>query len=102
MKKSRLPFAGALALIACAAQTPVRAQGSGAVVLYGRLNIALEHMRNTRDGDGRSASVTRASNDRSVLGFRGSEELGDGARALFQVEGTLSPDTGAGSIAARD
>jgi len=71
-------------------------------MLYGRLNIALEQMRNTRDGDGRSASVTRASNDRSVLGFRGSEELGDGARALFQVEGTLSPDTGAGSIAARD
>jgi predicted porin len=97
MKTITLPFAGALALIACTASAQ-----DGAVIVYGRLNVALENMRNSAGAGGRAASVTRESNDRSVLGFRGTEDLGDGVKALFQVEGTLSPDTGAGSIAARD
>ena len=71
-------------------------------VLYGRLNVALESMQNSRDAQARSASVARESNDRSVIGLRGAEDLGDGVQALFQVEGTLAPDTGAGSPAARD
>jgi predicted porin len=96
MKITLPPLGCALALLACSAQA------QDASVVYGRLNVALENMHDTRDGAGRPASVTRESNDRSVLGFRGSEDLGDGARALFQVEGTVAPDTGAGSIAARD
>ena len=82
--------AGALAL---AAALPATAQEN--VQLYGRLNVALEALRSSGSGD----SVQRLSNNRSVLGVRGSEDLGGGWQALFQVEGTLSPDTGAGSIA---
>ncbi|WP_058050511.1 porin [Janthinobacterium sp. Ant5-2-1] len=85
--------AGALAL---AAALPAAAQEN--VQLYGRLNVALEALHTSGSGD----SVRRVSNNRSVLGVRGSEDLGGGWQALFQVEGTLSPDTGAGSIAARD
>lgn len=85
--------AGALAL---AAALPAAAQQN--VQLYGRLNVALEALHSSGSGD----SVQRLSNNRSVLGFRGSEDLGGGWQALFQVEGTLAPDTGAGSIAARD
>jgi predicted porin len=92
---TRLPLlaAGALAL---AANLPAAAQEN--VQLYGRLNVALEALHSSGSGD----SVQRVSNNRSVLGVRGSEDLGGGWQALFQVEGTLSPDTGAGSIAARD
>ena len=85
--------AGALAL---AAALPATAQEN--VQLYGRLNVALEALH----ASGGGANVQRVSNNRSVLGVRGSEDLGGGWQALFQVEGTLSPDTGAGSIAARD
>ncbi|MGK5057195.1 porin [Janthinobacterium sp. LB2P49] len=85
--------AGALAL---AATLPAVAQEN--VQLYGRLNVTVEALHDSGSGD----SVQRVSNNRSVLGFRGSEDLGGGWQALFQVEGTLSPDTGAGSIAARD
>jgi predicted porin len=67
-----------------------------AVQIYGRLNLGLESLQN--DG----ARVTRLSNNRSVLGFRGEEDAGGGVKVLFQIEGTLSPDTGAGSPAARD
>lgn len=66
------------------------------VQIYGRLNVGLESLQN--DG----TRVSRLSNNRSVLGFNGSEDLGGGTRIIFQIEGTLSPDTGAGSPAARD
>jgi len=65
--------------------------------LYGRINLGVEAMR-VHGG----ASSTRLSSYRSVFGVRGSEELGGGMRVLFQVESALSPDTGAGTIAARD
>jgi len=91
MKTSSLSLAALFAL----APALANAQG-GNVVIYGRLNLALE---NVQDG---TQHVTRESNNRSVLGFRGTEELGNGMSALFQIEGTLSPDTGAGSPAARD
>ena len=73
----------------------------GAMQVYGRLNLAFEDVRAHGARD-EGASLVRASNYRSVMGVRGSEDLGGGLRAIFQVEGTLSPDTGAGSIAARD
>lgn len=72
------------------------------VQIYGRLNIAIENMRTSANSAGQSVSVTREVNNRSVIGFRGSEDLGDGNKAIFQIEGTISPDTGEGAIAARD
>jgi predicted porin len=74
---------------ACAQTAPVQ--------IYGRLNLGLESVH-TQGG----SQALRESNYRSVLGLRGSEALADGLRLVFQVEGTLSPDTGAGAIAARD
>lgn len=67
------------------------------VQVYGRLNTGMESLRSADTG-----TVSRLSNYRSVLGFKGSEDLGGGLKAIFQIEGTLSLDTGAGSLAARD
>ena len=85
-----IPLAGLLLATAAHAQ-------DGAVQIYGRLNVALEHAAPS-SGPG----LARLANNRSVLGFRGGEDLGGGLKAIFQVEGTLSPDTGAGALAARD
>ena len=67
--------------------------------VYGRLNLGVEAMSVHGDVP---ASPTRLSNYRSVFGIRGAEDLGGGLQLLFQVEGTLAPDTGSGALAARD
>jgi predicted porin len=89
-------------VIACAAMCAAGAHAQTNVQVYGRLNVSAEHMETSADKTGKEFSQTRLSNNRSVLGFRGTEELGAGLTALFQIEGTISPDTGAGAIAQRD
>jgi predicted porin len=83
-----------LVMLGCAALAPVT--HAQQVQLYGRLNVSLEAARAP------GVAVERMVNNRSVLGFRGTEDLGGGLKALFQIEGTLAPDTGAGEIARRD
>lgn len=85
-----------LALCAASAQAQTNVQ------LYARLNLSAEHVNTRATPAGAGAHVDRLSNNRSVLGLRGSEALGGGVSALFQIEGTLSPDTGAGELARRD
>jgi len=77
--------------------------GAEPLQLYGRLNLGIESMRQ-RGGEAAPNAVSRSrlSNYRSVFGVRGSEEVASGLHVIFQVEGTLSPDTGAGGVAARD
>jgi predicted porin len=88
-------LASTLAANAASAQT-------ANVQIYARLNTGLEALQTSGGSGGASDHLTRLSNYRSVLGFRGTEDLGGGVTALFQIEGTLAPDTGMGSPAARD
>ncbi|MDZ5458028.1 porin [Azohydromonas lata] len=69
------------------------------VNVYGRINTGIEHVRISGSDIG---SLTRLSNYRSVVGFRGEEALGDGLKALWQIEGGFSLDSGAGNMANRD
>ena len=71
------------------------AQAGDTTTLYGRLNVAVEFAHGP-------ASMKRLSNNRSVLGFKGEEDLGDGLKAIWQLEGALSLDTGAGSVTNRN
>ena len=77
------------------------AHADSTVTIYGRLNVSLEHA--DAGHSPRDRAVDRESNNRSVIGFRGAEDLGGGMQALFQIEGSLAVDTGAGSsLANRD
>lgn len=83
-------------LFACLAAPAIARAQDGAPQLYGRLNVAVESM----GADG--AHQTRLSNNRSVFGLRGSERLGGKLSVIYQIEGTVAPDTGTGAVAARD
>lgn len=79
------------------------ASAQSSVVIYGRLNTALEYSNVSTATDGtRLGGTGRLTNNRSVFGLRGDETLGYGLKAIWQIESTLSLDTGAGQIAARD
>jgi predicted porin len=78
---------------------PMAAQAQTAnVTLYGRLNLTLEYI----DASGDLPSTQRLSSNSSRLGVRGTESLGGGLNAIFQIESSISGDAGGGTLAGRD
>jgi len=95
------------------------------VTLYGRLNLDFEFVNgkyvNPYPGIVQPASCSvgpnaqsingcittnptqfRVSSNSSRFGIRGTESLGGGLNAIFQVENSVNPDNGSGTIAGRD
>jgi predicted porin len=71
------------------------------VTLYGRLNLDLEFVKGQQT-NGSNPTQYRVSSDSSRFGLRGTESLGGGLNAIFQVENSLSPDNSGGTLAGRD
>jgi len=72
------------------------AQAQSNVTMYGIIDAAVEYYSNA---DAAGNSLTRMPSlgggmFPSRLGFRGSEDLGDGLKAIFQLENGFAPDTG--------
>src|SRR5438309_1837760 len=88
---------------AFAAPLAVQAQTAN-VTLYGRLNMDLEFVKG-QQVDGSNPTVNRVSSNSSRFGMRGTESLGGGLNAIFQIEQNVSGDTGnaaSSSIASRE
>lgn len=79
----------------------VLAQSS--VVVYGRIHAGLDHIESsTSAASPRGESLTRVSDNSSMLGFRGREDLGSGNFAFFQIEGNVKTDDGTGVLNSKD
>src|SRR5438105_1895740 len=77
---------------------PLVAQAdSSNVTLYGRLNVSVE---STKVED--HATVTQVVDNNSRFGLRGTEDLGGGMAAVFQIESRVKADTGGTTLASRD
>ncbi len=81
-------FAPLAFVLAVGAAAPAFAQSS--VTIYGRLNETIE---NQKVGTGSTTWVEQ--NNSSRIGFKGSEDIGGGIKAGFQIEHGFAPDTGA-------
>lgn len=89
MKKSAL----ALAVTAALCLNPAaRAQSN--VQVYGIVDAGVETVNHVGPDDGREVRVVSGGKNTSRWGFRGSEELGDGMKAVFNLEGAIGMDTG--------
>ena len=83
MKRTLL--AAALATLAAGS-----AFAQSSVTIYGRLNETVERRK-----VGTADPVWVLANNSSRIGFKGTEDLGGGLKAGFQIEHGFSPDTGA-------
>ena len=79
----------ALAVLALLGSTAAFAQSS--VTLYGRVNTSVERV------EVGNVNATRMENNASRFGFKGTEDLGGGLKAGFQLESGFESDTGASS-----
>src|SRR5688572_6626849 len=93
------------------------AQGSS-VTIYGTFNVDFENVeRDDSSSPGTTpntmvpaASITgidfksrnRVTSNSSNVGFRGTEDLGNGLKGIFQVESSLNIDTGGGNLGGRN
>ncbi|MDD5177159.1 MAG: porin [Sterolibacterium sp.] len=73
------------------------------VVLYGVADASFDVVRVSGDNAAaKTGAFTRVSTNSSYLGFKGTEDLGSGLKAVFQFEGGVSFDTGGGLSTGRD
>ncbi|NDV13329.1 porin [Crenobacter caeni] len=75
------------------------------VVIYGEAGAALEGTKTTTayGSSGTDGTVTKVENYNSKIGFKGSEDLGNGLKAVWQVEQKIGIDgTGGNTWATRD
>ena len=91
--------------VAGAFASPLAVQAQTAnVTLYGILNLDLEFLSG-KQADGSNPTVNRVSSNSSRFGLRGTESLGGGLNAIFQIESNVSADTGnapTSGLASRD
>jgi len=85
---------GMLAAVGILGSAPACAQSG--VQVYGLIDTAVEHLTNTAPNGASQTRMPGLSGGQfpSRIGFRGSEELGGGLKAVFNLENGLQPDTG--------
>ena len=62
------------------------------VTLYGNIEASIENGKSLSYSGGAKKSTTRVDDTGSLIGFKGSESLGNGLKAIWQVEQGLSID----------
>ena len=94
MKKSLIALAVVGTLVA-----PVAMADTSNVNVYGQVNLSLDMVKSGETGG--SVSANQVSSNESRLGFKGSEDLGGGVSAIFQIESDIAADgTAGGSVLA--
>ncbi|TXI83907.1 MAG: porin [Cupriavidus sp.] len=89
--KNRLAIAAAMSLL------PMASFGQSSVTLYGVVDDGIEYINHLPRAGGASGSVLRVAagnQSTSRWGLRGTEDLGGGLKAVFQIENGFDADTG--------
>jgi predicted porin len=88
-----------VALIACAS-----AHAQSSITLYGLIDAGVEYVSHAANSNGTNGAAWRFGNTMSGnrWGFKGSEDLGGGLAAIFQLEGGFTIGTGAAAQGGRE
>ena len=90
--KKHLYAMAVLAVFGSNAQAQAQAQAQSNVTLYGSLDAGVAYINNL--GGASATRLDQGTMQPDRFGFRGVEDLGGGMKALFQLEGGFSTDTG--------
>lgn len=91
----------ALAVAGACVAPSVMAQTANPVTLYGRVHLTLESVE-VKGGTTPLPSRVRVADQASLLGVRGTEDLGGGLKAFFQLETGFAPDQASTNFATRN
>ena len=83
------------ALAALAALPPHFASAQDSVQLYGLVDAGVEALNHSAPDGGGTVRLVSGGKNTSRWGVRGSEDLGNGLKAVFNLEGGILMDTGA-------
>jgi predicted porin len=83
-----------LLVAALIATLPLVAAAQSSVTVYGLVDAAISR-EDTGAANGSRTTVNSGNQSSSRLGFRGTEDLGNGLKALFNLEAGVALDTGA-------
>jgi len=84
--------------IAGAFTAPVAmAQTANPVTLYGRVHLTFEAVESKGSAGGEIKNRTRVQDQASLLGVRGTEDIGGGTKVFFQLETAFAPDQSPGT-----
>jgi predicted porin len=79
--------------VVLAASFPLFAAAQSNVQMYGIMDAAVS-VEDTGAADGRHTVINSGNQSSSRLGFRGTEDIGNGLKAMFNIEAGVSIDTG--------
>jgi predicted porin len=88
-----------LLAIALLSTLPLAAHAQSNVTIYGVADVSINSEDADAPGVGRRTAITSGNQSTSRLGFRGTEDLGNGLKALFNIEAGVALDTGAADTA---
>jgi len=91
MQNQRLRHYALAATLGCAASGAI-AQSS--VTIYGTVDAGLQYRNHSADNAGSLTEIHSGGISPSIWGLRGVEDLGNGLKATFNLEGHYSSDTG--------
>lgn len=83
-----------LAALCAAAVLPGLAAAQSSVTVYGLLDVTVRHADNAAAGGASQTTMRDGAYTGSRIGFRGTEDLGGGLRAFFNLEQGLDPASG--------
>ncbi len=98
MKLSRTSLAAA-GLLALGVTAPLAALAQSSVQIYGIADVLMEYRNHMNATQGTRFSVTSGGLNTSRWGLRGTEDLGGGLKAVFNLEAEVGMDTGAAGSA---